>query len=208
MKSATVVTQYSSGALRDDTKNGCVADYPFCHPGCWCVVPHTPTPKCSCTLATLNINLSAEQKLKVLKHIKQEIFGRESGSSIRSFRSVSFPAPPLLMSDLGWPKSWLRLGVPWSVVVGTWWGTKWLGLCSYTVWLCFMALWYVFFCCWVLLGTLRYREEESDEKNVGLHHRERGLVDSCWLLCFVGHLFAFNSAHYSGDSSKHYLYIN
>ena len=58
--------------------------------------PHTPTPKRFCTLAALNINLLAEQKLKVLKHIRQEIFGRVSGSRIRSFRSVSFPAPPLL----------------------------------------------------------------------------------------------------------------
>ena len=33
----------------------------FCHPGQMC--PHTPTPKCSCTLAALNINLLAEQML-------------------------------------------------------------------------------------------------------------------------------------------------
>ena len=103
-------------------------------------------------------------------NVERKIFGRVSGSSVRSFRSA-FPAPPLLTStwktsDLGWPKSWFLLGVPWSVAVGTWWRIKWLGLCSYTVWLCFMVLWYVFFCCWVLLGTLKYREEESDEKNV------------------------------------------
>ena len=55
--------------------------------------PNAPVP-----LATLNINLLAEQKLKVLKHIKKEIFGRVSGSCIRSFHSVSFPAPPLLTS--------------------------------------------------------------------------------------------------------------
>ena len=139
----------------------------FCHPGWIC--PHTPTPKRFCTLAALNINLLAEQKLKVSKHIRQEIFGRVSGSSIRSVRPLSFPAPPLLTS--AW--KWVTLGdlspdfgVPWWVAVGTSWRNSWLGLCSYTVWLCFMALWYVFFCCWVLLGNLKYREEESDEKNV------------------------------------------
>ena len=68
--------------------------------------PHKRTPNALVPLSTLNINLLAEQKLKVLKHIKQEIFGRVSGSRIRSFRSVSFPAPPpankgLKMSDLG-----------------------------------------------------------------------------------------------------------
>ena len=51
-------------------------------------------------------------------NVERKIFGRVSGSSVRSFRSA-FPAPPLLtstwkMSDLGWPKSWFLLGVPWS----------------------------------------------------------------------------------------------
>ena len=91
--------------------------------------------------------------------------------SVCSPRVFPRPSPAnkhLKMSDLGWPKSRFRFGVPcnWSVAVGTWWRIEWLGLCSYTVWLCFMVLWYVFFCCWVLLGNLKYPEEESDEKNV------------------------------------------